>query len=47
MTTKPDYQTALEFVIAQCWADRSRNSKTFPDGTEVYAYRIGMASHGE
>jgi hypothetical protein len=45
MSANESYQTALEFVIAQCRADGERHSKTLEDGTEVYAYphRQGVA----
>ena len=38
MSADESYQTALEFVIAQCWADGERHSEVLPDGIEVYAY---------
>jgi hypothetical protein len=38
MSAEEAYQTDLEFVIAQCWADGQHHSKILDDGTEVYAY---------
>jgi len=37
MSADAAYQTALEFAIAQCWADGGRYSQILDDGTEVYA----------
>jgi hypothetical protein len=38
MSADESYQEALEFAIAQCWADGERHSRTLDDGTEVYAH---------
>ena len=39
MTTDKDYQKALEFAIAQCWADGERHIDILESGVEVYAYK--------